>query len=86
MEILKICLSAKVLRNKAFNIVINTNFDGYQRGIASMVYKIFEEKSGDTTQRETGTFLIQSWRINNQQENCTSQLLENFKSVKCICS
>ena len=31
----------KVLRDKAFNIVKNPKYDGYQRGVASMVYKFF---------------------------------------------
>ena len=30
-----------VLRDKAFNIVRNSKYDGYQRGSASMVYKVF---------------------------------------------
>ena len=29
----------KVLRDKAYDIASNTNYDGYQRGLASMVYK-----------------------------------------------
>ena len=29
----------KVSRGKAFNITKNPKYDGYQRGIASMVYK-----------------------------------------------
>ena len=35
----------KVLRDKAYNIVSNPKYDGYQRGLASMVYKFFEQKS-----------------------------------------
>ena len=31
----------KVLRNKAFNIAKDPKYDGYQRGLASMVYKFF---------------------------------------------
>ena len=31
--------SAKVLRDKAFNIAKNRKYDGYQRGLASIVYK-----------------------------------------------
>ena len=31
-----------VLRDKAFNIAKNPKYDGYQRGLASMVYKFFE--------------------------------------------
>ena len=37
--------SDKVLRNKAFNIAKNPKCDGYQRGIASMVYKCFGKKT-----------------------------------------
>ena len=33
--------SDKVLRNKAFNIAKNPKYDGYQRGVASMVYTFF---------------------------------------------
>ena len=34
----------KVLRNRAFNIAKDPKYDGYQRGLASMVYKIFDKK------------------------------------------
>ena len=37
--------SEKVLRDKAFNIAKNPKYDGYQRGLASMVYKFFDKKS-----------------------------------------
>ena len=37
--------SDKFLRDKAFNIAKNSRYDGYQRGLASMVYKFFDEKS-----------------------------------------
>ena len=37
--------SEKVLRDKAFNIAKNPKYDGYQRGLASMVYKFFNKKS-----------------------------------------
>ena len=35
----------KVLRGKAFNIAKNPKYNGYQRGLASMVYKIFDKNS-----------------------------------------
>ena len=35
----------KVLRNKAFKIASDQKYDGYQRGLASMVYKFFDKKS-----------------------------------------
>ena len=37
--------SDKVLRDKVYNIAGNPEYDGYQRGLASMVYKFFDKKS-----------------------------------------
>ena len=37
--------SHKVLRDKTFNIAKNSKYDGYQRGLASMVYKCFDNKT-----------------------------------------
>ena len=37
--------SDKVLRDKTFNIAKNPTYDGYQIGLASMVYKFFDKKS-----------------------------------------
>ena len=35
----------KVLRDKAYDTASNPEYDGYQRGLASMVYKFFDKKS-----------------------------------------
>ena len=35
----------KVLRDKAFNIAKDLKYDGYQRGLASMVYRFFDRKA-----------------------------------------
>ena len=37
--------SDKALRDKAYNIANNPEYDGYQRGLATMVYKFFDKKS-----------------------------------------
>ena len=37
--------SDNVLRDKAFNIAKNPKYDGYQRGLAFMVYKFFDKNS-----------------------------------------
>ena len=37
--------SGKVLRDKAFKIAKNPKYDGYQRGLASMVYRFCDKKS-----------------------------------------
>ena len=36
--------SDNVLKDKAFAIANNPKYDGYQRGFASMVYKLFDKK------------------------------------------
>ena len=35
----------KILNDKAFKFANNPNYDGYQRGLASIVYKFFDNKS-----------------------------------------
>ena len=35
----------KFLKDKAYDIASNPEYDGYQRGLASMVYKFFDKKS-----------------------------------------
>ena len=44
-DLVKTAQSDKVLKDKAFNIASNSNYDGYQRGLASMVYNFFDKKS-----------------------------------------
>ena len=51
--------SDKVLRDKAFNIAKNPKYDGYQRGLASMVYK-FLIKS-----REVVVLIMKLNKMNN---------------------
>ena len=36
----------KVLCNKAFNVARNPKYDGYQRDLASIVYKFLIKKNG----------------------------------------
>ena len=37
--------SDKFLNDNAFKIASNSKYDGYQRGLASMVFKFFDKKS-----------------------------------------
>ena len=37
--------SNKVLKDKAFKIASDPKYDGYERGLASMIYKFFDKKS-----------------------------------------
>ena len=38
-------MSKKTKSDRVFNIANNPKYDGYQGGLASMVYKFFDEKS-----------------------------------------
>ena len=37
-------IADKILKNKAFDIAKDPKYDGYQRGLASMVYKFFDSE------------------------------------------
>ena len=36
------------MRNKVFVIARNPKYDGYQRGLSSMIYKFFDKKTSDS--------------------------------------
>ena len=44
-DLAKKAASNKFLRDKAFSIAKNPKYDGYQRGLASMVYKFFDKET-----------------------------------------
>ena len=43
--------SDKILREKTFNIAKNLKYDGYQKNLASMIYKFFDKKSASLTDK-----------------------------------
>ena len=47
-DLTKITASDKILRDEAYSIAKNPKYDGYQRGLASMVYRVFDKKSSGT--------------------------------------
>ena len=47
-DLAKRTASGKDFNNKAFNIAKNSKYDGYQRGLASMIYKFFDKKTKDS--------------------------------------
>ena len=44
-DLIKITQSDKVLKDKSYKIASNPNYDGYQRRLASMVYKFLDKNS-----------------------------------------
>ena len=50
--------SDNVFRDKALNIAKNPKYDGYQRGLASLVYNFFDKKSSvDNTSGDANTYI-----------------------------
>ena len=70
--------SDKVLRDKAFKIASNQKFDGYQRGLASMVYKFFDKKS-----RESGVDAEPNYQLANELKK---QIIRKLKRRKVYSS
>ena len=69
-DLAKRTASDKFLRDKTFKIASNTKYDGYQSGLASMVYKFFDKKS----------VVVLRMTLNKiQLTNYTNQLLKNPK-------
>ena len=52
-DLTRITASDKILCDKAFNFAKNLKYDGYQRGLASIICKFFDEKtSGGAVKNE----------------------------------
>ena len=60
------------MRVKGLNIVKDPKVDGYQRGFASMVYKVFDKKLLVVVLK------VKIFLIKNYQKNYTDQLLETL--------
>ena len=45
----------KIFKNKAFDIAKDPKYDGYQRGLASMVYKFFDSKVASPDEKSVGS-------------------------------
>ena len=68
-----------VLRDKAFNIAKNPKYDGYERGLASMLYKFFDKK----TKGRGVTLANKSIRQNEQlPEELHKPIIRKFKRSK----
>ena len=56
-DLTKRTVADKILRNRAFNIAKDPKYDGYQRGLASVVYKFFDKKSKGIGSKHVNTKL-----------------------------
>ena len=63
-DLAKRTIGDKALRDKAFKVVSDQKYDGYQKGLASMVYKFFDKKF-----EGSGCPLSFASKINNNNNN-----------------
>ena len=57
-DLRKRTVADKILKNRASDMAKDTKYDGYQRGLASMVYKFFDKKSQGSDLKHVNTKLI----------------------------
>ena len=70
----------KVLRDKSFNIAKDSKYDGYQRGLASMVYKFFNKKTKGSGVTLANKSAIKSIPQNKQlAEGLHKPIIRKFK-------
>ena len=73
-------IQIKLLRDKSFEIASNPRYDGYQRGLASMVSKFFDKRS-------TGSGIKNEIKQNQQLENeLHKPIVRKFKRRKVYSS
>ena len=73
--------SDKILRDKAFNIAKNPKYDGYQRGLASIVYIFFNKKSPSLPDKSVSGSGVNIEVKHNEQlaEELHKPIIRNFK-------
>ena len=81
-DLTKRTVADKILKNKAFDIAKDPKYDGYQRGLASMVYKCLMKNLQEGVQ--STLILNLRLKISNWLKNFINLLLENLKKEKYI--
>ena len=64
------------MRNKAFNITKNPKYGGYQRGLASTIYKLFDKKTFDNG------FKMENMSDRQLVEELHNSVIRNFQKRK----
>ena len=74
-DLAKMTESDKVLKDKTFRIASDTKYDGYQKGLASMIYNFFAKKSSSGS----GAATEPSYQLANELHR---QIIRTFKKRK----
>ena len=88
-DLTKRTIANNILKNKAFDIAKDPKYDGYQRGLASMVYKFFDSKVASPDKKSVGSGEKQiNTKITPQNEQLAEELhkpiIRKFKKKKYI--
>ena len=81
-DLTKRTVADKVLKNKAFDIAKDPKYDGYQRGLASMVYKFFDSKVASPDKKSVGSganFIPQNEQLADELHKPIIRKLKNRK-------
>ena len=73
-DLIKRTQSDKVLKDKAFKTASDPKYDGYERGLASMIYRFFDKKSSSLN-KSSGSGIV-----NELKASELYKLLENLKN------
>ena len=73
-----------ILRDKAFKIASDPEYDGYQRGLASMVYKFFDKNLVEVVLPLHLQINLPPHEIINLQINFINRLFETLRDEKFI--
>ena len=72
----------KVLKDKAFKIATDPKYDGYQRRLASMVYKFFDKKSTSLNKFSgSGIANEPNYQLENELHKPTTRKFEKRKFI-----
>ena len=74
-DLTKRTVADKILKNKAFDIAKDPKYNGYQRGLASMVYNFFDSKIASPDKKSIGNG---AKRVNNKLISQNVQLAEEL--------
>ena len=74
-DLTKRTVADKILKNKTFDIAKDPKYDGYQRGLASMVYKFFDSKFALPDKKSVGSG---AKRVNTKITPQNEQLAEEL--------
>ena len=73
-DLAKTTESEKILKDKAFKIASNPKYNGYERGLDSMAYKLFDKKSAGNS--------IQSMSNQELADELHKPIIRKFKRCK----